>query len=145
MIPNEARNDIYTEFLARFREDPEDPASDPILARDRINFDNEKFDQPMAGEWVRLVVRHQGREQITLGQELKRKFQSAGVVFAQVFTDAGSSMSEADRLARLISDIFDAVSVKGLNFQAASSRESGPSGKWNMVIVEVPFTYQETK
>ena len=145
MTPNEARNDIYTRFLARFRDDPSDDSSDPILDRDRINFENEEFKEPMSGEWVRLVVRHQARAQITLGKNGDRKFEYSGFVFAQVFTGATQRMTMADSIARLISDIFDAVSFEGLNFQAAASRESGPSGKWNMVIVEAPFTYQERK
>ena len=137
MTPNDARKAIYARFLDNF--------SDPLLDRDRINFENEEFSPPVSGEWVRLVVRHQARTQISLGKNGDRKFEYSGFVFAQIFTEATKRMTRADRIARLISEIFDAVSFEGLNFLAASSRESGPSGKWNMVVVEAPFSYQETK
>ena len=139
MTPNDARKAIYARFLADF--------SDPILVRDRILFDNEMSpdDPTIFVEWVRLVVRHQTREQITLGKEGGRKFQSSGVVLAQIFTKVFERTSRADSIAKSISDIFDAVDFEGLNFQAAASRESGPDGKWNVMIVEAPFTYQETK
>ena len=135
MIPNDARKAIYARFLDNFS----------LLDRDRINFDNEKFAEPMSGEWVRLVVRHQVRIQITLGKNGNRKFRYTGVVFAQIFTEADTKTLTSDTIAKSISDIFDAVSFEGLDFQASASRESGPGGKWNMVIVEAPFTYEERK
>ena len=138
--PNKARNAIYTRFLARFR----DESSQPILGRDKIVFENEK-PTPLVGDFVRLQVLHEGREQITLGKKGNRKFRSSGTVFAQIFTGAGESMSRADSMAKSISDIFDAVSFEGLDFQAATSRESGPAGKSNMSIVEAPFSYEERK
>ena len=36
-----------------------------------------------------------------------------------------------------------AVRDDGLTFEAAVTRESGAEGKWNMVIVEAPFAYDE--
>ena len=34
-----------------------------------------------------------------------------------------------------------AATPSALVFEAASSSEGGPEGKWNMVIVEAPFSY----
>ena len=133
--PNDACREICKRFLADFTE----------LGRDRIAFDNAEFDEPADGEWVRLVVRHHSRLQDTLGRPDNRRFRSSGSVLAQVFTEAGSRMREADRIAKAIEDIFDSASFSGLDFQASVSRESGPDGKWNMVIVEIPFEYDEIK
>ena len=133
--PNEARRDIYKRFLDNFTE----------LSRDRIALENEKFKEPAGGKWVRFVVRHSGRLQNTLGRPSNRRFRSFGSLLAQVFTEAGSRMMEADRIAKAIVDIFDNESFSNLDFQAAVSREGGPDGKWNMIVVEIPFEYDEIK
>ena len=116
----------------------------PSLSR-RITFDNEKFDEPIDGRWVRLAVRHTGRSQESLGGEGNRRFRSYGSVFVQVFTEAGERTLVADCIAQKIVEMFDVKSFDGLAFEAASSSEGGPEGKWNMVIVEAPFSYDEVK
>ena len=135
MTPNEARKEIYMRFVDQFT----------TLDRTRITFDNEKFNEPDDGEWVRIAVRHEVRIQDTLGKETNRRFRSSGSVFAQVFTEAGSRMAVADSISNEISDVFDAVNFNGLTFTAASYRESGTEGKWNMVLVEAPFSYEQIK
>ena len=153
MIPNEARKAIYMRFLDNI-EDVDLHCGDPtaegyvstILDRKkRITFDNEKFVEPTDGRWVRLAVRHTGRSQETLGGKGDRRFRSFGLVFAQVFTEAGQHMLVADCIAQAIVDVFDAVTFDGLAFEAATSREGGAEGKWNMVIVEAPFAYDDVK
>ena len=124
----------------------------------RITFDNEKFNEPTDGRWVRLAVRHTDRLQDTLGGEGDRRFRSSGSVFVQVFTEVGDRMLVADCIAQAIVDVFDAVTFNvepnefrevdptpSLTFEAATSRESGAEGKWNMVIVEAPFSYDEIR
>ena len=138
--PNEARKAITMRFLDRFKG----------VERERIALDNEDFKAPENGDWVRFVVRHNGRAQDTLGCPANRRFRSAGIVFVQVFTEAASSTTmggteKADELCKEIADIFDAVSFDGLDFQAAVCRESGPDGRWYIHIVEAPFEYDEIK
>ena len=116
-----------------------------ILDRDHITSDNEKVDEPVVGAWVRLAVRHTGREQGSMGAKGNRRFRSFGSVFVQVFTEAGKRTLVADCIAQAIVDVFDAESFDGLAFEAATSSEGSPEGKWNMVIVEAPFTYDEVK
>ena len=119
----------------------------------RLTLDNQKFKEPDFGEWVRLVVRHSGREQETLGGTGNRRFQSDASVVAQVFTDQSFAAPErpedllvrADELAKEISDLFGSTSFDGLAFQAASSREAGQDGKWFLNVVEVPFTYEDIR
>ena len=134
--------------------DRADPDRAHIVAR--ITFDNEKFDEPPDGEWVRLAVRHTGRSQETLGAKGNRKFRSFGSVFVQVFTEAGERMLVADCIAQKIVEVFDDLTCivpgvvpgsepSALVFEAASSSEGGPEGKWNMVIVEAPFSYDDVK
>ena len=116
-----------------------------VLDRKRITSDNEKFVEPPAGEWVRLAVRHTGREQESMGGTGNRRFRSYGSVFVQVFTEAGGRTLKADGIAQAIVDVFDVESFDGLAFEAAFSSEGDPEGKWNMAIVEAPFAYDEVK
>ena len=138
--PNEARTAIYMKMQTAVA------ASSSIgFDSTRISYDNRDFSPPSGGAWVRLAVRHTGRSQETLGAKGKRRFRSFGFVFVQVFTEVDSNMKDADRIAKAIADIFDAVTFDGLAFQAASSREGDVDGKWNTVIVEAPFSYDDVK
>ena len=145
--PNEVRAEIYTQLAT---------LSSIILKPERISFDNRKFNEPTEGEWMRLAVRHTGRSQETIAEVGERRFSSFGFVFVQVFTEVGGDMKEADRIAKAIADIFDAKTfdvpdplaqsgTTPLTFEAAVTRESGAEGKWNMVIVEAPFSYDDVK
>ena len=145
--PNEVRVEIYTRLAT---------LSSSILKPERISFDNRKFQEPTEGEWMSLAVRHTERSQETIAKVGERRFRSLGFVFVQVFTEVGSDMKEAYRIAKAIADFFDtktfhvpdplAPSVTTpLTFEAAVTRESGAGEKWNMVTVEAPFSYDEVK
>ena len=125
-IPNEARKAIYLRFLARIKNVDISciPNVITVLDRDRITFDNEKFDEPTNGEWVRLVVRHTGRSQETLGAIGNRRFRSFGLVFVQVFTEVGARMAVADCIAEAIVDVFDDETFTVPNPQAGSGTTS---------------------
>ena len=156
-IQNEARKAIYLRLLDEIEGVPIScivrGVDEPIvLDRDRITSDNEKFTEPAGGEWVRLAVSHAERTQETMGGTGNRRFRSSGHVFVQVFTEAGKRSLQADCVADAIVKVFDAVTlippppgIECLTFEAANSREGGADGKWNMVIVEAPFTYDEVK
>ena len=146
-IPNEARKAIYLRLLDEI--EGQDllcgGAGATILDRAHITSDNEKVDEPVVGAWVRLAVRHTGREQESMGAVGNRRFRSYGSVIVQVFTEAGERTLEADCIAQKIVEVFDVKSFDGLTFEAAISSEGAPEGKWNMVIVEAPFAYDEVK
>lgn len=133
--PNEAKEAVYLRFTANFTG----------VAADRIAFDNEEFTEPLSGAWVRLVVRGLSRPQETMGKVGNRKFRPTASVFVQVYTDVNTGVQLSDTLAEEAKNIFDAVSFSGLDFQAASARETGPDGKWYQQIVEAPFDYEEIK
>ena len=136
--PNEARTAIYMKMQTAVA------ASSSIgFDSTRISYDNRDFSQPSGGKWVRLAVRHTGRSQETMGGVGKRRFRSFGFVLVEVFTEVDSNMKEADRTAKAVAAIFDAVTFDGLAFEAASSREGEVDGKWNTVTVEAPFFYDE--
>ena len=115
------------------------------VALDRITFDNEDFDEPDTGNWVRLVVRNIGRAQDTLGKAGNRRFRSGATVFVQVYTEANTGVQQSDTLADEAAKIFEGVSFSGLDFRSAMVRETGPDGKWYQSVVEAPFEYDEIR
>lgn len=132
---NFARDAVYERFLANFTG----------VAASRIAFENEDFDEPETGDWVRLSVKHMPRTQDTLGGLGNRKFLSHAVVFVQVYTGTNTGVKQGDTLATEARDIFEAVSFSGLDFLAGDVREVGPDGRWFIHLAEVPFSYEEIK
>lgn len=144
MTPDDAR----TVILKRIRPTM---ADSPVgVPHNRITADNEPFDEaklPDDAQWIRVVVRHSGRNQTTLGRPGNRKFQSDATLIAQVFVPNQKRTDIADRLAKSVADLFDSSTLDGLNFQAATIREGGSvrQARWFMMIVEVPFYYFDRK
>lgn len=132
---NEAKEAVYARFAANFTG----------MTADRIAFDNEEFNEPGTGDWVRLSVRSTGRLQDTLGKSGNRRFRSTASVFVQVYTEANTGVKQSDTLAKEAADIFEGVSFGGLDFTAAVIRETGPDGKWYQTLVEAEFDYDEIK
>ena len=111
-----------------------------------FQFDNENFTPPDKA-WARLVVRHIGSSQETLGSSGNRKFERRAVVFIQIFTKADKGTSEADTLVRIARDIFEGINFSGLRFLHGVIRETPEpqDSKWYQVVVEIFFAYDETK
>ena len=156
LTPNHVRAAIYHHFTDNFGGFPRNPNDSS-----RVTFDNVKFQPPEDQSWIRLAVRHQVRNQTTLGGNGNRNFRSVGLLMMQVFVPVETNTEEADRLALEAADLFDAKSVPAhdqydvaeplrillgnVEFEAASSNEGGVDGKWWGVLVEAPFSYETVK
>ena len=156
LTPNHVRAAIYHRFTDSFGGFPRETNDSS-----RVTFDNVKFQPPENLPWIRLAVRHQFKNQTTLGDTGNRKFSSAGLLLMQVFVPVETNTEEADRLALEAANLFDAKSVPAhdqydvpepmrillgnIEFEAASSNESGVDGKWWGVLVEAPFSYETVK
>ena len=132
---SEAKEAVYQRFVDNYTG----------VTLDRITFDNEDFNEPDTGDWVRLVVRSTSRIQDTLGKAGNRRFRSTASVFVQVYTATNTGVKQSDTLAVEAADIFEGVSFSGLDFQSAVIRETGPDGKWYQSVVEAEFSYDEIK
>ena len=135
MTPDDARKAIYQRILN----------AGLSVVDERIALENRKFTEPESGLWIRLVVQHHPREQVTMGQVGNRKFRSSGIAVAQIFDDIDTGTQQSDILAKELADLFEAVKFNGMSFEAADVREGGPEGQWYMTLVEVPFTYEEVR
>lgn len=132
---SEAKEAVYQRFVDNYTG----------VALDKITFDNEDFNEPGTGAWVRLVVRSTARVQDTLGKPGNRRFRSSASVFVQVYTEVDTGVQQSDTLAKEAADIFEGVSFSGLDFQSAVVRETSPDGKWYQSVVEAEFDYDEIK
>jgi hypothetical protein len=108
-------------------------------------FEDEEFEEPNNASWLRLSVRHLDRAQNTLGKSGNRIFRTPALVMIQVYTRTNTGVQSAHTLSKTAADIFEAESFSGLDFGAATTRESVVDGKWKQWLVEIPFDYDETK
>lgn len=131
---NDAREAVYGRFLANFTE----------VSSDAIAFDNEELEQP-SDEWVRLTIRTVNRQQDTLGAEGNRSFKSDASAFVQCFVRSNTGTQRADVIARDAAEALEGASFSGVSTLAAIPREQGVTGMWFMMLVEVPFSFYETK
>lgn len=132
---NEAREAIYSRFVDNYTG----------VASSRITFDNEEFEAPTTGNWVRLMIVSTSRTQTTLGRSGNRRFLSTGIVLVQVYTRVNTGLQDSDSLTREVAELFEGVSFSGVDFNSAFSREIGPQGPWYMAVVEAEFSFEEIK
>ena len=114
-------------------------------SRTPVTFDNESFNPPSDGAWLRTVIRNTDSAQETLGRVTNRKFERIGVVLTQVFTPSNGGTSEADALSMAVRDIFEGTRIGGVVLNNVVIREIGVDGKWYQVNVEASFFYTEIK
>jgi hypothetical protein len=131
---NEARGIIYTAYLA-----------DAGLDTAHLTLDNEHFDPPELEAWARLVVRHAGRAQESLGGVGLRKFESVGTAIIQCFSPLEDGAEGADTLAQVAMGIFEGKTLTGVRFTAAAPIEIGAGDDFYQINVECFFSYTELK
>lgn len=134
MSVGDARNHIYTRFIAQWAD------------RTPFQLDNEKFEIPSTGPWVRLVVRNTLGEQDTLGRAGNRKFLRNGLIAAQVFTEASTGTAQGDTLAEAVRDIFEGESFNGILANNGTITElDQQDGRWYQHNVSVAFFVEQIK
>ena len=72
----------------------------------KVSFDNEPADK-LNPPWIRLLIRHAGRIQDTLGPVGARQFRINSVLILEIHTAAGEGMADADDIAYNLSAAFD--------------------------------------
>jgi hypothetical protein len=134
---NEARKAVYEAFVAEW---------DDLTP---YTLDNEDFDAPETGPWVRLAVRHTDAGQETLGPDGSRRFFRRASALVQVFVPINKGTFDMDAYTSAARDVFEGVRLVGttVRFGDVVVRETGPDRerKWYQAVVEAPFQYDETK
>ena len=113
---NEAKEAIYLRFTSNFTG----------VAADRIALDNEEFNTPTSGDWVRLVIRNISRTQNTLGKPGNRRFRSKALVLVQVYTEVNTGVKQSDALAK---EAADKAAAEKEAAEKAAAKKKKPSRK----------------
>ncbi len=109
-----------------------------------ITLPNENYDAPDT-EWIRITVLETSGGQETLGRTANRKFLRQGHVLVSIFTEQDQGTARADALAHHARTLLEAMQILDVNFTNGVIRETGNVETWYQVVVDVTFTYNETK
>lgn len=108
-----------------------------------FTYENEDLKEP--DTWMRLTIETRTRNQETLGPKGSRKYFSNASILVQCYSRTNIGRQPADTLARTVTTIFEGETFSGVNCNDAIARESPPQGRWYQIVVEIEFTYDETK
>lgn len=139
MTQAQASEAIYQQFVTAFG------ALRPGVP---VTFDNEEFNPPNSGPWVRLSVAMLAAQQDTLGATGSRKFRRLGSAYAQVFTERDTGRKDSDLIAQDVIASLEGFALGGglLVLYASSPRDVGnDDGRWYMKVVTTPFDFEETR
>ena len=140
-----AHESIYTRL---FEEWSDAGQTAPIMVAERPQDPLAAAFNSTGGPWLRLSVNHTTGDQATLGGAGSRRFRRGGQIFVQVFTPAedDDGIGEANDLAKVVQTIFEGVSFDGVKCYASVPRPlDTDDARWIGVLVEISFTYDETK
>ena len=149
---NEVRAAVYAHFLAMAPSYTVLPANlDSIPQGGRLALSAEETPRPDdEALWMRLILLHTGREQVSLGALGKRRYRNQATIFASVFVPLqlpGGPVPTADEAMDALKAIFSGRRIYGtgvvLLTRTATPRENVPDGPWFPVTVETPATYDE--
>lgn len=105
-----------------------------------VIYDDTKKDKPSSGTWLRASIKHGRGSRATLGPNALHT--QSGILFVQIFTEAGGGLSDNDAIAKIIEDAYRGkTSQNGVVFRDIVTKEVGQDGIWFQSNVEVEFEY----
>ena len=174
------RDAVYKHFLDEFPGDDgarvaaacevdSDPTESVIDLETRLLYGGEVKDQPEddGKPWIRLTLRHTGREQESLGPVGRRRFRNEASIFATVYVpftaedltkghlpivDVYGEAFKAVFNGRRIIYSITRVNKEGVEEEAERAvlttlasipQDAAPDGKWLPFTVETPLVYDE--
>lgn len=105
-----------------------------------IVYDDSKKTKPSSGTWLRASIRHGTGSRAAIGPEALHT--QNGILFVQIFTEAGNGLVANDAIAKLVENAFRGKrSEHGVVFRDIVTKEIGQDGIWFQSNVEVEFEY----
>lgn len=97
--------------------------------------------------WARVTLEHLDGGQGSLSGGLgTQRYDRDGNLTIQIFTPAGTGLSEGHSLAKIVTDAYDGIATSnGVWFRNARVNEIGPDGDWYQINVIIDFNYDEIK
>ena len=153
---DDARDAVYLRFIT---EAAEHDAFDGIsLARlsasppGRLSLGAEEGPSPEdTAIWLRLVLRHTGRVQDTMGPVGGRRFRNDASIFAVCFVplrEPGGPAPRGDQIIEAFKAIFSSRHImtpagERITTYASVPLEQAPDGPWLPITVQTPMSYDE--
>ena len=103
---------------------------------------------PDSGAYARVTVRHATGEQTTVGSAAgKRRYERAGTVTVQIFTEHNEGGTLSDKLVNIIENAFRGVTTSPgrVIFRRVRTNEIGQDSQWFQVNVLADFEYDEIR
>ena len=132
--PLEAARSIYDRFITGWGTTTD------------ITFENENFSASKDSDWVRLSVGADVGGQETLGPVGRRQYRRTGIIFIEIFTPEDIGVTRSRQLIQQARNLFEGVSdPEILFFDGNWRRRPGDESGYYSVVLEIEFTYFETK
>ena len=95
--------------------------------------------------WARVILRHvDGRQSSLAGGLGTQRYDSSGVLTAQIFTPVGRGQTECYSLATKVQNAFRDAKLD-VWFRNVRLNERGASGSFNQIDVRMDFIYDEVR
>ena len=95
--------------------------------------------------WTRIILRHvDGRQSSLAGGLGTQRYDSSGVLTAQIFTPVGRGQTECYSLATKVQNAFRDAKLD-VWFRNVRLNERGASGSFNQIDVRMDFIYDEVR
>ena len=95
--------------------------------------------------WARVILRHvDGRQSSLAGGLGTQRYDSSGVLTAQIFTPVGRGQTECYSLATKVQNAFRGAKLD-VWFRNVRLNERGVSGSFNQIDVRMDFIYDEVR
>lgn len=95
--------------------------------------------------WARVILRHvDGRQSSLAGGLGTQRYDSSGVLTAQIFTPVGRGQTECYELATKVRNAFQDAKLD-VWFRNVRLNERGASGNFNQIDVRMDFIYDEVR
>ena len=95
--------------------------------------------------WARVILRHvDGRQSSLAGGLGTQRYDSSGVLTAQIFTPVGRGQTECHSLATKVQNAFRDAKLD-VWFRNVRLNERGASGSFNQIDVRMDFIYDEVR
>jgi len=130
-------SDILTTFNTEFT------AAHPGVLVEQDNADI--ADKESVTEWVRIVVREGGTNQITLSPPGSREWQTDSVVIVQLFSRTGKGAGVVRGMASTVRDIFRGRKIGAATFRGVRTNYQNPGPVWFQQNLIADFFNRDTK
>lgn len=121
--------------------------STPALVYEATEKDMKPHPSTLDAPWGRVVIRHGGGRQLTMGGIGRRRFMRNGTIWVQCFYPwkEGADLTPAEALAVVARNAYEGERSRNLTFKGVAAQERGRDGLFYRWDVLVKFEWYEIK